>query len=36
MGYVPRPCPNMARKYDILNSSPKVITSVLNRKLLVS
>ena len=32
MVYVPRPCPNMARKYGIL--SPKVVIMVLNRKLL--
>ena len=26
MGYVPRPCPNMARNHGIFNFSPKVVT----------
>ena len=36
IGYVPRPCPNRAQKFGIFNFSPKVVTLVLNRKLLVS
>ena len=36
IGYVPRPSPNMARKYGGFNFSPKVVIIVLNRKLLVS
>ena len=36
MGYVPRPCPNMARKFGIFNFSPNVVNMVPNRKLLVS
>ena len=36
MGYVPHPCPNIARKYGIFNFSAKVVIMVLNRKLLVS
>ena len=36
MGYVPHPCPNMARKYGIFNFSAKVVMMVLNWKLLVS
>ena len=34
MGYVPRPCPNMARKYGIFNFSPKIVIMVLNLGLL--
>ena len=30
MGYEPRLCPNMARKFGIFNFSPKVVTMVLN------
>ena len=36
MGYMPRPCPNMARKFGIFKLSQKLVTIVLNRKLLVS
>ena len=32
----PRPCPNMARKFDIFNFSLKVVIMVFNRKFLVS
>ena len=31
MGYVPRQCPNMDRKYGVLNFSLKVVNLVLNR-----
>ena len=36
MDCVPRPCPNMGRKIDIFDFRPKVVTMVLNWKLLVS
>ena len=36
IGYMPRPCPNMARKLGIFISSPKVVTIILNRKVFVS
>ena len=32
MGYVPRQCPNMDRKYGVLNFSLNVVNLVLNRK----
>ena len=34
--YMPRPCPNMARKFGIFEFSQKVVAMILNRKLLVS